>query len=100
MANIYNSNPIIIDVFNIDIDIAYEAVKVSEACIFIKGIRFHDPTGNDLIVLKNHRDNIVAMIHAETTNNDETIDVSFVSEGLRLYAADQTITTGQLFIYV
>lgn len=103
MANVFDSNPITLDSFVSDIDVGNSAFGLPNAPFFIKAIQFHDPTANDIIVLKNKRGEVVAQLEAFATNQDITRDFigdPLMTQGLVMLTADQTVTTGTVLIYI
>ena len=102
MANAYKGNPIVLDTFGANADIANLAFGSSKTSVHIHKVLFTEPTANDVVVLKDASGNIVAKIVAYATNQDVTVDFpkAFVCHGLQLLTADQTVTTGEVLIYV
>jgi hypothetical protein len=102
MANSYKGNPIVLDTFSADVDIALQAFKLSKAPVSIKKVVFHDPTANDIVVLKDFAGNVVVALEADTLNENvsEFFGKCFTCQGLKLIATEQTVTTGKVLIYV
>jgi hypothetical protein len=102
MANSYKGNPIVLDTFSSDVDIALQAFKLSKAPVKIKKVVFHDPTANDIVVFKDFAGNEVVAISADVTNEnvDQYFGKCFTCQGLKLVATDQTVTTGKVLIYI
>lgn len=102
MANVYSTNPIVIDTFSGDLDIGNLAFGLSASPFYIKKLVFSDPTAADLIVLKDNRLAVVAEIQVTTTNLpvQQDFDGGYCCQGLKIVAADCTVTTGKLLIYV
>lgn len=102
MANSYKNNPIFLDTFSGDLDIANLAFGLSDVPVFIKKIVFHDPTAADKVILKDSRGNVVAELECAVT--DTIVQKDFPQPwsclGLKLLTADQTVTTGSVLIYV
>ena len=103
MGNVYTRNPIVVDSFGSDLDIANLAFGSSSVGVFISGFRFYNPTLGDKIVIKDAAGNIVSELKADATGKDvESVGPQHrvhVNSGLKLLAADQTVTTGNLLIY-
>lgn len=102
MANSYKGNVAVIDTVSADIDIANLMFGMSDAGVKIKGIHFYDPTAADAVVLRDKAGNVVVEMLCLTTNDD--LDMTFDGEalrcqGLKLLAADNTVTTGHILIY-
>jgi len=102
MANSFAGNVAVIDDVSADLDIANLMFGLSEAGVKIKGVYFYDPTAADAVVLKDNAGNIVVELLCLTTNSDVQItfsDESLRCQGLKLVAADNTVTTGHILIY-
>lgn len=102
MANDYSKNPIVLDTFSSSVDIANLALGLPHAPMFIKHITFHDPTANDIVLLKDKQGNLVAALEALSTNLNIDIEfpAGFCSDGLTLVSTDCTVTTGKILIYI
>lgn len=102
MANDYSKNPIVLDTFSASVDIANLAFGLPHAPVFIKHITFHDPTANDIVVLKDKQGNVVAALEAYATNQNLDVDFGqgYCSDGLTLVSTDCTVTTGKVLIYI
>lgn len=102
MANVTDSNPIVIDTVAADVDIAALAVGLSTAPFFIKKVLFTGGTAADTVRLANARGEVVADITIATGVEDESIDFSpaFHSQGLKVIDAGTTITSGKVLIYL
>lgn len=100
MANVFDSKTIVIDTFSSDIDIANSAFGISNTPVYIRHLVFSDPTAADVIVLKNHRGEVVTEILASTTGESIGILQPTCSEGLKIVASDCTVTTGKLLIHL
>jgi len=97
----YYGNVALIDNVGYDIDIAEQMFGLSNAPITIKSVRFYDPTAVDAIVLKDKSGNVVVELLCTTTNKDVGIDFDsdvLRCQGLKLVAADNTLTTGKVLI--
>jgi len=97
----YNGNVALIDNVGFDIDIAEQMFGLSNAPVTIKSVRFYSPTAADAIVLKDRSGNVVVELLCTTTNKD--VGIEFDSDvlrcqGLKLVAADNTLTTGKVLI--
>ena len=102
MANVYTTNPILIDTFSGDLDIGNLAFGLSATPFYIKKLVFSDPTAADIILLKDNRLAVVAEIQCTTTNLpiQQDFNAGYCSQGLKIVATDCTVTTGKLLIYV
>ena len=100
MANSFDSRTIYIDDFGSDIDVGNSAFGLTEAPFFIAQLIFDNPTAADVVLLKNARGEVVMSILATTTGDSVGIQLPVRSEGLKLLAADQTVTTGSLLIHL
>lgn len=105
MANVFDSNPIVIDTVSSDVDVGSSAFGLSKAPFFIKKIVFSNPTAADVAVIKNYRGEVVAELQADSVaGNTEKVELDFDpclhSQGLKILTADQTVTTGSILIYV
>ena len=100
MANVFDGNPIYIDDVSSNVDVADSAFGNSNAPMFVRAIHFDAPTAADIVIVKNARGEVVAELKALTTDQDLLFDVPFHSQGLQLLTADQTVTTGQILIYL
>lgn len=105
MANVTKSNPIVLDTFNADVDIANVAFGLSTAPVCIRKIVFQNPTAGDVVVLKNARLEVVATLKADatagnTTQVEQDFPDGFYCQGLKIATADQTVTSGSVLIYV
>jgi hypothetical protein len=101
MANNYKSNPIMIDTFGADLDIALLAFGISEFPLLITGVLFDGGTANDKILLKNAK--LKEIIQLTTSTYMKSVSMTmdkFSCSGLKLVATDQTVTSGKLFIYI
>ena len=100
MANSFDSRTIYIDDFSSDIDVGDSAFGLTEAPFFIAQLIFDNPTTADVVVLKNARGEVVTQIRASVTGEPVGLQLPMRSEGLKLLAADQTVTTGSLLIHL
>lgn len=102
MANVYDTNPIVIDTVSSDVDIALQAFGNSNTPVAISRVELHGATANDVAVLKNANGDLVAEVLAEAGKLDSSHDFAppYRSNGLKLVAADNTLTSGDILIYV
>jgi len=102
MANVYDNNPISIDTVSADLDIANLAFGLSAAPISINKVVFTDPTAADVFELQNKAGDVVVSLLVLTTNADVETDfnVPLRTQGLKLVAANNTMTTGKALIYL
>lgn len=100
MANVTTTNPILIDDVSSDLDLADLNVGDSDSYFFIRGLVLTGATANDVVVLKDAASNVVAEIAAKAGELEQKQSIPFRSQGLKLVAADCTLTTGKLLIYL
>lgn len=101
MANDLDSNPIYIDTVAADIDIASGHVGVSDATMFIDRVVFEGATLNDVFVLKNALGKQVLKITASAAGDQAARELDgFPCQGLQALSADQTVTSGNILIYM
>ncbi len=109
MANNYASNPIILDTFSADADIANLAFGTlaqsggsglkSRSPLFIRSIVFDSGTSGDVVVLEDGNGDQVAKLRCSVTN-EAVVHPGFSCSGLQLDASDCLVTTGEVRIYV
>lgn len=102
MANDLTPNPIYIDDVSSNVAIATGHTGISDGTVFLRKVLVYNPTNADKIVLKNASGDVVAQVNCPTLAQDETLDfvVPFRCQGLQLLAADNTLTTGNVLIYL
>lgn len=100
MANVFDSNPIVIDTVSGNVDIGNSAFGISEAPFFVRAVRWQNPTMGDVVKFKNYRGEEVLTMNAVENGKDVLHNTCFDCQGLKLLAADQTMTTGAVLIYV
>ena len=102
MANVYDSNPILIDTVGGDLDIANLSVGKTDAPIFIKSVVYTGGTAADTVQVTNARGEIVVDITVPTAAREEerNFTPSLHSQGLKVINANTTITSGKVLIYL
>jgi hypothetical protein len=102
MANEFKGNPITLDTFDADIDIALQAFKLSEIPVHIKHIAVHDLAVGDHVHLLDAHGRIIFHYQVATgTTPTEGIVMSEINtHGLRFVASMATMTNGRIYIYL
>ena len=102
MPNAYKTNPIFLDTFGSDLDLANLVYGNSNVGVMLMGVRFSNPTLGDKFILKDANSNVVAELFSDASEKDvSSIEFShhFQCEGLKILATDQKVTTGHVLIY-
>jgi hypothetical protein len=102
MANDYKSNPITLDTFSSDIDIAFEAFKISKIPVHIKHITVHDLAVGDHAHLLDADGRIIFHYQVATgTDPTEGIVMSEINTyGLKFVTSLANMTNGRIYIYL
>lgn len=101
MANSVSTNPVVIDTDSADVDIALGHTGVSKTTMFIDRVSFEGGTAADTFVLKDAAGNQVTNLTIGTGLTDSFRDLDgWPAHGLQALAADMTITSGDVKIYL
>lgn len=102
MANVTDSNPILIDTVTADVDVANLAFGLSTAPVFLKKVVFTGGTAADTVRLVNARGEIVVDITIDAAAKEEKVDFNpaLHVQGLKVLDTGTTITSGKVLIYV
>lgn len=102
MANSLKSNPITIDTVAADVDISAGHTEVTDTTMYIEAVRFEGSTAADVVVLKDTAGNKIVSQTSPVGGGDlDRIDLDgFPAQGLKVLAADCTITSGNFLIWL
>jgi len=106
MANTYKNNPIILDTVSATVDVALQAVGLTDAPVFVQKVVLSTTASGDIIILKDRRSAVKAELSSFAAGETE-LDFSpaLHCDGLQIVAGDNTLTStsvsaAQVFIYI
>jgi hypothetical protein len=102
MANNYSKNPLFLDTVTSDLDIANLAFGSTSIPVSINKVRLYNATLGDKVILKDKDGSVIMELKCDATGKDveTTFTQDYSCAGLKLVAADNTLTTGNILIYV
>ena len=102
-GNSYVNNPIYLDTFSADIDIANSLFGNSNRFLQIRAIKFFSPTAGDYVIFTDSIGSVIGELKCSRTNEDVVVRFKkpYFSNGLKLLAANASVTAGaHILIYL
>lgn len=101
MANNYTTNPIVLDTFTANVDIAKGTYGNTAAPMFVENIVYDGLTATNHVMFKDKDGNpIQAHTCQYSGRTDHERPLGQPWQGLQMFSADQTVTTGKVYIYL
>lgn len=101
MANTYKNNPVILDTVSATVDLALQITELTTSPVFIQKVVLSTTASGDKIILKDRRSAVKVELESFAPGITETdFHTPLHCDGLQIVAGDNTLTSGQVFIYV